>query len=200
MKSGRYPIYQLQLSQDSLSLCQKIINSKGACSIVTKRCRVLIGLSNYSYSNLNYSQIARAHGISINFVAHVAKIYSEKGIDGILSIARSPNSNMARLKMDTRAESFLITLACTPPPFPYQRWTIELCCKELNRLMDSKNLTGNFSKSTVWRALKRNKLQPHRSEYWCIPHITPQFIMRMEKVLHIYSLPHDENFPVVCMD
>jgi len=38
--------------------------------------------------------------------------------------------------------------------------------------------------------LKKNKLRPHKNDYWCIPEKEdPEFIACMEDVLDVYELP-----------
>jgi hypothetical protein len=48
---------------------------------------------------------------------------------------------------------------------------------------------------------KKNKLRPHRNQYWCLPSVADaEFIAHMEDVLDVYERPYDELHPVVCMD
>ncbi len=48
---------------------------------------------------------------------------------------------------------------------------------------------------------KKNELQPHLKEYWCIPpEANGRFVANMEDVLDLYHEPHNPNKPVVCMD
>ena len=48
---------------------------------------------------------------------------------------------------------------------------------------------------------KKNKLRPHKNEYWCIPsREDAEFIACMEDVLDVYELPYNPQRPVVCMD
>ena len=197
--AGRTPYFQVNLTSSEMDLCKNTLNSR-VCKTVQKRCNLLLGLINYEQGKLNYSQIGRAHCVNKNYPSAVAKMYCEGGLAGIMSLKRSPNSDLSNLRLDARAESFLVSMACTPPPYPHARWTVKLCTEELNKLMTEKGLSGNFSQSTVWRALRRNELQPHRSEYWCIPEVTADFVMHMETVLHLYSLPYDSSRPVICMD
>jgi transposase len=35
---------------------------------------------------------------------------------------------------------------------------------------------------------------------WCIPKVTPEFIVSMEEVLNIYALPYNPKEPVLCFD
>jgi hypothetical protein len=43
-------------------------------------------------------------------------------------------------------------------------------------------------------------LKPHRQKTWCIGAITSEYVARLEDLLHLYSLPLDENRPLVCFD
>lgn len=49
--------------------------------------------------------------------------------------------------------------------------------------------------------LLKNRLRPHKADYWCIPaKADPEFVACMEDVLDIYELPYNPLVPVVCMD
>ena len=198
MGAGRHPIFRVNLTDDEISLCNQL--AANACITIAKRCYVLLALNNYEQGKLNYRQIGMAHNVSKDYVTSIAKQYALHGMDGIKAIARNENSDVARLKCTVRIDSILISLACTPPPSPYQRWTVDRFRIELNIRLTELGISINLSNSTIWRALKRHKLQPHKSEYWCIPEITPSFILNMEYILYIYSLKYDPNVPVVCMD
>lgn len=48
---------------------------------------------------------------------------------------------------------------------------------------------------------KKNKLRPHRSDYWCLPSkADAEFVACMEDILDLYELPYNPDIPVVCMD
>lgn len=49
-------------------------------------------------------------------VTNTVKLYSEKGIEGIVSLNRNVNSDNARRKFDGRAEARIIEIACSPAP------------------------------------------------------------------------------------
>lgn len=54
---------------------------------------------------------------------------------------------------------------------------------------------------TIQRALKKNSLSPHLSQYWKIPkEQDAEFVARMEDVLDVYRRPYDPARPMVCMD
>lgn len=199
MITGRPVKYQVNLTKQELAFCKNITGST-LCETVKKRGMVLAGLNNYSPGELSYKQIATSHNVSADYATNVAKIYNIGGMDAITTITRNPSSDLANLKLDLRAEAHLLSMACTPPPEPNVRWSVSLCHKELVKAMEERGLQSDFSRTSVWRALDRNELKPHRSEYWCIPELTPLYIQRMEKILHLYSLEYNQNYPIVCMD
>ena len=43
-------------------------------------------------------------------------------------------------------------------------------------------------------------MKPHLKKQWCIGELTPNFLWQMEAVLHLYHLPYDPMYPVVCFD
>ena len=200
MLAGRPVKYEIVLTPEEDALCKETVSSKTVCKTVKIRSLALRALNNCQHHKLTRKQIAQSFCTNQNYPSAVAKRFCKDGINGVLTIIRNPNSDSAQLRLGTREEGILVSLACTPPPSPHPRWTVARCTEALNRTTQEMGLETGFSQSTVWRALKRNKLRPHLSQYWCIPEITPNFILRMEKVLHIYSLPYDSDYPVVCMD
>ena len=51
-----------------------------------------------------------------------------------------------------------------------------------------------------WGHLKKNQLKPHLKKQWCIGQMTPEFLWQMETILHLYQLPYNPMYPVVCID
>jgi hypothetical protein len=43
-------------------------------------------------------------------------------------------------------------------------------------------------------------MKPWQRRHWCLGKITNEFLWRMEDVLDLYEQPHDERWPVVCID
>ncbi|MBD0293737.1 MAG: IS630 family transposase [Flavisolibacter sp.] len=50
------------------------------------------------------------------------------------------------------------------------------------------------------RDFKKNEVKPHLKRTWCIGEMNAAFIAKMEKLLWLYCLPYDEQYPVVCFD
>jgi transposase len=47
---------------------------------------------------------------------------------------------------------------------------------------------------------QKNELKPHLNKTWCIGRIDARFVAQMERILWLYSLPYDPDYPVVCFD
>jgi len=119
------------------------------------------------------------------------------GIEAIIKCKHSKASSDCHIKADARIEAHVVALACGPVPKGYARWTLVLLKRELVLVYDDQEL----STETIRRLLKRNKLQPHKNSYWCIPpKQDAAFVAAMEDVLDVYELPYDPKHPVVCMD
>ena len=43
-------------------------------------------------------------------------------------------------------------------------------------------------------------MKPHLKKQWCIGELTPDFLWQMETLLHLYQLPYDPMYPVICFD
>lgn len=139
----------------------------------------------------SYDQCVEAYGVSKATISTVIKVFSNGGIDSVLARKRSINSDNARRKVDGRIEARLIENACDPAPEGHSRWTIRLLEDEIKIILDEP-----ISREAIRRTLK-NRLRPHRSDYWCIPNIAdPEFIAAMEDILDVYELSYDPLHPV----
>ena len=50
------------------------------------------------------------------------------------------------------------------------------------------------------KGAKKNDLKPHLKKTWCIGEFDSRFVARMEQILHLYALPYDARYPIVCFD
>ena len=115
---------------------------------------------------MSYDQCVGAYGVSRATIATIIKAFAGGGIDAVLARKRSVNSDQARRKVDGRTEARLIEIACGPAPEGHSRWTIRLLEDQMKVILDEP-----ISREAIRRALKKNRLRPHRSDYWCIPSI-----------------------------
>jgi len=82
-------------------------------------------------------------------IMNIVKLYSEKGIQGIITLNRNINSDNAHKKMDGRAEARTIEIACGPAPAGHSRWTLRLLEEQAKVVLDVP-----VSKDTIGRAKK----------------------------------------------
>jgi len=124
------------------------------------------------------------------------KRYADRGIAAIHR--RNPDRDYER-KLDGDEEARLIKLACSDPPEGYSQWSLRLLADEIVVLEEIDH--EPISHETVRQVLKKNELQPHRSDQWVIPpEEDAEFVYHMEDVLALYHEPYDPNQPVVCFD
>lgn len=99
---------------------------------------------------LTHKQPAKTNCVCMATVTNTVRLYSEKGIEGIISLNRNVNSDQARRKFDGRAEARIIEIACSPAPESHSRWTLRLLEEQAKIVLDVL-----VSKNTVSRALKK---------------------------------------------
>lgn len=143
-----------------------------------------------------YKEIASAAGTSVSTVISTLKTYCSDGLAKAVTPRRSERSNTARLKATGNAEAKIIATACTAAPAGRVRWTLSLLTQEMAVILEEP-----LSRATIGRVLRRNKLRPHLSEYWCIPpKEDADFVAHMEDILEVYQRPYDPRYPLWCMD
>ena len=86
-------------------------------------------------------------------VAKTVKQYCTEGLDAVLTLKRSVNSDQARRKVDGRTEARLIEIACGPAPEGHSRWTIRLLEDEMRVILDEP-----ISREAIRRTLKKTGL------------------------------------------
>lgn len=145
---------------------RKLVKSKKTNITVTRRCQILLALDNNSGLKIpTYAQLAERLAVSISTITNTLSRFRNGGIEAIIKCKHSKASSDCHIKADARIEAHVVALACGPVPKGYARWTLVLLKRELVLVYDDQEL----STETIRRLLKRNKLQPHKNSYWCIP-------------------------------
>ena len=106
-----------------------------------------------------------------------------------------PQANRYR-KLDDRAGSHLVALACTPAPEGHDHWTLRALAGKAVEL----GLVESLSHEAVRLHLKKAPSSRGRKKQWCLPEVSADFVAHMEDVLDLYAEPHDPQRPVVCFD
>lgn len=147
---GRPKLYSVRLTDDDVSLLKSLLRKRTTCDTLANRYRILLDLDDAHPPVLKHADCAKAHGISMGTVANIVRLFNEGGLDSVITLRRSVNSDQARRKVDGRAESMIIATACAPAPDGHSRWTVRLledCTKVL--------LETPVSRETIRRTLKK---------------------------------------------
>ena len=147
---ARPKIYNISLTDDELTKLKAIIRRKNTSRTIKCRCQILIDLDEAHGDVLTHQQSARSNGVCMSTVTNTVKLYADGGVDSVVSIKRSVNSDNARRKLDGRAEARLIEIACSPAPEGHSRWTLRLLEEEAKVALDTP-----VGKNAIGRALKK---------------------------------------------
>ena len=152
---ARPRVKKILLSDDQVKELKKLLKSAKVCDTIKCRCRVLLDLDMNHGVQYTYEQCANRHGMSKTTVRNVIDTFSLDGMDAVLTIKRSVNSDNANRKVDGRAESRIIQLACGPAPEGHGRWTLRLLADKSKVLLDEP-----VGKDAIARVLKKTKSDP----------------------------------------
>jgi len=145
--------YIINLTDDELVKLKTIIKNRKTSKTLLSRCQVLIDLDEGHGKFLTHEQSAKSNGICLATVTNIVKDYVDGGVENVITLGRSPNSDNARRKVDGRAEAKLIQMACGPIPEGHSRWTLRLLAEK-----GKIELEVPVSKDTIGRALKKTNL------------------------------------------
>lgn len=152
--------YSVRLTDDDVSFLRSLLRKRSTSDTVANRCRILLDLNEAHPPVLTHAGCARSHGISMGTVANTARAFCDGGMDSVVTLKRSANSDNARRKVDGRAEAMTVATACGPAPEGHSRWTVRLLEGRMQALLETP-----VSRETIRRTLKKNALRPHRSDY-----------------------------------
>lgn len=129
----------------------EVITRKGTKNVrIVKRARALLK----SARGKTDADIAREVEISERTVQNIRKRYAGKGgIDSALYDA--PRTGQPK-KLDEKADTYLIALACSAAPKGRDHWTLEILQKQM--IADGK--AKNISLVALWNRLKKRGIKP----------------------------------------
>ena len=142
--------YHIILTEEERTRLKKLAKSSESKKLIRKRINILLDLDESQDKYLTYAQCVKSNATSMMNVHKVIVAYVEGGIDKVLTIKRSINSDTANIKVDGRAEAQLIQLACSEPPEGRNRWTLDLLVEKSKVILDTP-----VSRSTIGRVLKK---------------------------------------------
>ena len=103
--------------------------------------------------SIKQKDCASKHGVTPKTVVNTVQQFCTEGLDSVLKLKRSVNSDQARRKVDGRIEARLIEIACSPAPEGHSRWTIRLLEDEMKVILDEP-----ISREAIRRTLKKINL------------------------------------------
>jgi transposase len=139
-------------------------------------------------------EIAQILQVDPKTVTNVGNAYQEAGLEAALF---DEERGGRPIDFDDRERSRIVAMVCADPPQGCYRWTLDLIAEEAQK----RNLIdGPISRETVRVILQEHDLKPWQEKMWCIGHLWPKYIQKMEDVLDVYERPYNERYPVVCLD
>jgi transposase len=148
--TARPKMYIITLTDEELKVLKSIMRKKKTSKTLRSRCQVLIDLDEAHGKIFTHEQSAKSNGICMATVTNIVRDYSVGGINAVTTYNRSINSDNAKRKLDGRAETRLIEIACGPVPEGHSRWTLRLLEEKARVELDIP-----VSKDTIGRALKK---------------------------------------------
>lgn len=116
----------ISLTDDELKKLKSVMRKKQTPKTVRNRCQIIIDLDEAHGKVLTHGQSAKTNCVCMVTVTNTVRLFSEKGIDGMISLNRSINSDNASCKLDGRAEACIIKVACSLASEGNSRWTLRL--------------------------------------------------------------------------
>ena len=147
---GRPKKYPVILTEEEKQQLKREMGKKEVSKTVQKRCQILLDLDEGQGKNLTYEQTSKTNCVSMSTVLKTAKQYATEGIESVIHLKRSENSNNARRKLDGRGEARIIEVACSPAPKGHARWTLRLLAEQGKVVLETP-----VGKDAIGRALKK---------------------------------------------
>ena len=112
---ARTRLYHIQLSKKERRVIRHFQKKTGSSNART-RCAILLAADPNGRDEKSYAEIASSSGACINTVIKTLKEFTESGFTKMITPARNPNSDTARLKVTGDVEAKIIATACSPAP------------------------------------------------------------------------------------
>ena len=145
--------YVVRLTDEESERLQKIAKKKSTSATIRDRCYILLDLDENHPPPVKQMDCAKERGVTQKTVVNTVQQYCTEGLDAVLKIKRSVNSDQARRKVDGHTEAKLIEIACGPVPEGHSRWTIRLLEDEMKVVLDEP-----ISREAIRRTLKKTGL------------------------------------------
>lgn len=150
---ARPKIHRINLTDNEVKKLKSLLRKKDTSKTVRSRCQILLDLDESHGKILTHIQSAKSNGVCMATIQNVVCAYSNGGIENVITLKQSINSDNARRLADGRAEALIIELACGPVPEGHSRWTIRLLEEKLKVILKTP-----VSREAIRRTLKKTNL------------------------------------------
>jgi transposase len=141
--------YTVKLTKEEKEILKSIINKGKHSAEKRKRAQALL-LAEEKYTD---DMIAERTGLSRRGLEQLRQRFVEEGFD--VTLTGKPRGHKPQ-KLSGEDEARLIALVCSPKPNGRSRWSLRLLAETWETLAHTD--TKTISHSTVWRTLKKTKL------------------------------------------
>lgn len=145
--------YVVRLTDEEVERIKKKAKKKNTSATIKDRCNILLDMDENHPPLIKQVDCAKKHGVTQKTVVNTVQQYCAEGLDSVLTLKRSVNSDQARRKVDGRTEARLIEIACSPAPEGHARWTIRLLEDAMKVVLDEP-----VSREAIRRTLKKTGL------------------------------------------
>ena len=147
------PRYRVTLTEDERTDLKKLTRSGKISAARFMHARALLLCDAGPHGDpWKVADVAVALGVTERTIEHLKKRFVEEGLGSALD--RKPRTGEPEITFDGAFDARLTTLACSPAPEGYARWTVRLLAEKVVELQ----VAPKVSPMTVQRALKKMNL------------------------------------------
>lgn len=143
--------YRITLTEEERKQLRDFTRSSktNAPKFIHARALLLCDVGPFAEESWKVADVASALGVSARAIEHLKQRFVEEGLDAALT--RKPSSKSREITFDGGFDARLTTLACSPVPEGYARWTVRLLAEKVVEL----KIAPSVSTMTILRALKK---------------------------------------------
>lgn len=143
--------YRITLTEEERKQLRDFTRSSttNAPKFIHARALLLCDVGPFAEESWKVADVATALGVSARAIEHLKQRFVEEGLDAALT--RKPCSKSRAITFDGGFDARLTTLACSPAPEGYARWTVRLLAEKVVEL----KIAPSVSTMTIQRALKK---------------------------------------------
>ena len=146
-------MHTVYLSTEHRTQLRTMLRKGDAKARVTNRARILLALDQGTDTN----RVAHEAFVSTKTIGRIQERFAEGGL--MRALYDLPRSGQPT-KLDTKAEAYLVALACSDAPDGRDHWTLEL----LQKHMIKDKRVKSISTVALWHRLNKRKIKPWREK------------------------------------